>query len=346
MEKFQLDRHKIIRGLLISLAIGISAFLVIFLVTIDQDTMKSIRYIDRHYFILAILAIIFSGLIEAMRIKVVTRAVEEKIGFWQAVKVFYISFFLGGITPYFSGAIPSQVFLFTQQGIPVGKSTMIATVRPIIKSIIFALFTPILFLYFRESVEKYAALSLLLIVLAIMFTILILIVFALAVKNPKKLTTYLERLKKTHFLGKFLKKKRVQELIGRMMAQALEFNKSFDLLFRHRLELLLALFYTVLYWFFYFSIAPLLLLGMNIQLNYALVMAIQVLIFFLLPFIPTPGGSGAAEVGFASLFAFFVPANLLGIYVAGWRLLTFYFNMILGAVLSLDWLRKWIYPKT
>src|SRR6056297_1750153 len=57
-------------------------------------------------------------------------------------------------------------------------------------------------------------------------------------------------------------------------------------------------------WFLYFLIAPLLLLAMGIQLDYALIMIIQVLIFFVLPFLPTPGGSGAAEVGFVSLFSF------------------------------------------
>jgi len=55
---------------------------------------------------------------------------------------------------------------------------------------------------------------------------------------------------------------------------------------------------------------------------------------------PTPGASGTAEVGFASLFSFFVPLYLLGLFVGAWRLIVFYFNLFIGAIILLLEIKK------
>ncbi|HKK83081.1 MAG TPA: lysylphosphatidylglycerol synthase transmembrane domain-containing protein [Atribacterota bacterium] len=330
-----------IKGLIISLTIGVVVFLVVFLLTIDKNTMKSFQHMDEGFLLVAAAVIFISMMVEGLRIQVVTRAINENIGFWESVKIFYIVFFLGGITPYFSGAIPAQLALFSKKGIPIGKATMIATVRPIIKSIVFLIITPILFLYFRESLEEYELLSWFLLIAAILFSLFFIVLFILVVKNPQKIQTIFKWLKELSFLKKYLNKPGVEQKMKWIMFQTIQFQRSFHLLLGHPTEMFLMFLYTALYWFLYFLIAPLLLLAMGIQLDYALIMIIQVLIFFVLPFLPTPGGSGAAELGFASLFSFFVPENLLGIYVGGWRLFTFYINIIIGALLSLVELRKW-----
>ncbi len=341
MGKNILNRKKVIRGLIVSLAIGITVFLVVFLLTLDKNTLKSFQHMDNEFLLLAAGAIFLSVMVEGLRIQAVARAINEKIGFWESVKIFYISFFLGGITPYFSGAIPSQVILFTKRGISVGNSTMIATIRPIVKSIIFLIITPILFFIFRESMEEYELLSWMLLIMAIFFSSFFIFLFVLAVRNPSKIEVFIEWLKKISLFKKYLNKPTVQEKLEWLMSQAIQFHKSFNLLLKHPIEIFLIFLYTGVYWFLYFSIAPLLLVAMGIQLNYALVMVIQILIFFVLPFLPTPGGSGAAELGFASLFSFFVPEHMLGIYVGGWRLFTFYINILIGALLSLSELRGW-----
>jgi len=341
LEKNLLSRKKIIKGLIVSLTIGVVVFLLVFLLTIDKNTMKSFQHMDIEYLFLAAVAIFVSFMVEGLRIQVVAHAIGEKIGFWESVKIYYISFFLGGITPYYSGNIPGQIALFTKNSIPIGKATMIATVRPIIKSIVFLIITPILFLYFRESLEEYELLSWFLLIAAIFFSLFFIVLFILVVKNPQKIQTIFKWLKGLSFLKKYLNKPAVEQKVKWIIFQTTQFQESFHLLLGRPIEMFLMFLYTGLYWFLYFLIAPLLLLAMGIQLDYTLVMIIQVLIFFVLPFLPTPGGSGAAELGFASLFSFFVPENLLGIYVGGWRLFTFYINIIIGALLSLVELRKW-----
>ena len=341
MEKNLFSRKKIIKGLIVSLTIGVVVLLLVFLLTIDKNTMKSFHHMDTGYIFLAAAAIFISFMVEGLRIQVVAHAINERIGIWESVKIYYISFFLGGITPYYSGSVPGQIALFTKNRITIGKATMIATVRPIIKSIVFLIITPILFLYYRESLEEYELLSWFLLISAMLFSLFFIVLFILVVKNPQKIQAIFKWLKEVSFLKKYLKKASVEQKVEWIMFQTIQFQKSFHLLLKHPIEMLLIFLYTAIYWFLYFLIAPLLLLAMGIQLDYALIMIIQVLIFFVLPFLPTPGGSGAAELGFASLFSFFVPENLLGIYVGGWRLFTFYINIIIGALLSLVELKKW-----
>jgi len=341
LEENILNRKKIIKGLIISMSIGIFVFLLVFFLTLDKNTWKTFQHMDGIFLLVATGTIFLSFMVEGLRIQAVTFAINEKIGFWESVKIHYISFFLGGITPYFSGAIPAQIALFTRKGISIGKATMIATVRPIIKSVIFLIITPILFFQFKDSLKEYEILSWFLLIAAILFSLFFIIIFILAVKNPQKFNSILEWLRKMSFLKKYIMRPEIEKKLMELIFQAKQFNKSFNLLLKHPLNMILIFIYTAFYWFLYFLIAPLLLLAMGIKLDYVLVMIIQVLIFFVLPFLPTPGGSGAAELGFASLFSFFVPEHLLGIYVGGWRLFTFYINILIGALFSFLELRSW-----
>ncbi|MFW6148241.1 MAG: lysylphosphatidylglycerol synthase transmembrane domain-containing protein, partial [Atribacterota bacterium] len=275
MGKNLFSRKRMIKGLIISLTIGVIVFLLVFLLTIDKNTMKSFQHMDEGFLLVAAAVIFISMMVEGLRIQVVTRTIDENIGFWESVKIFYIVFFLGGITPYFSGAIPAQLALFTKKGIPIGKATMIATVRPIIKSIVFLIITPILFLYFRESLEEYELLSWFLLIAAILFSLFFVVLFILVVENPQKIQAIFKWLKELSFLKKYLNKPSVEQKMKWIMFQTIQFQRSFRLLLGHPTEMFLRFLYTAIYWFLYFLIAPLLLLAMGIQLDYALIMIIQ-----------------------------------------------------------------------
>lgn len=60
---------------------------------------------------------------------------------------------------------------------------------------------------------------------------------------------------------------------------------------------------------------------------------LQWIIFTAMLFIPTPGASGGAEAAFVLVYSALLPREIIGIATAGWRMLTFYFQLALGAVL-------------
>lgn len=70
------------------------------------------------------------------------------------------------------------------------------------------------------------------------------------------------------------------------------------------------------------------------------VLLVQTLVFFLLYFAPTPGGSGIAELLSAALMSIYVPRELLATYTALWRMSTSYLTVAIGSLIFWHWLRR------
>jgi uncharacterized protein (TIRG00374 family) len=92
---------------------------------------------------------------------------------------------------------------------------------------------------------------------------------------------------------------------------------------------------TAVQWICRYSIISLLLMGLGLPARPVLFMALQVLVFALMSFIPTPGGAGGAEAVFYLFYRPFLTADSIAAVTTGWRFLTFYFLLLLAAVLFL-----------
>lgn len=250
MNELILDKKRILRGIIISLIIGITAFLVITFVTTNQNIWTSLSYINKKYLFFAFLLMVFAAVIDALRIKMVVEAVNEKITFTEALKVYYISNFAGGITPFFSGTLPTQIYLFSkiEYKIPLGKATIIATVIPLSKTLVFAILTPIIFFSFSKTITNYTIFSAILIILAILFSIFLICLFILAVRYPEKIIKIIFRIQQFPYLSKFFKKEKVSRLTDKIIFEIRKFHKSFYLLKENWIKLLLATLYTIIFW--------------------------------------------------------------------------------------------------
>ena len=338
-----LDKKRFLKGLVISLVIGITAVSIIIFVTTNQSTWISLSYINKKYLFTAFALMIFAAIINAFRIQMAVRAVNEKITFKEALKVYYIGNFAGGITPFFSGTLPAQIYLLNKDiknKMTLGKATMIATIIPLLKTLVFIVFAPIIFFSFKRTITNYTILSVILINGAILISLFFLFLFILTVKYPEKMIGIIFKIQHLPCILKFLKKEQISHLFDRVILEIKEFHKSFYLLKENWIKLLLSTLYTIIFWGTFFLIAPLLLWGFNLNFNLSHVLVMQVIFYFILPFMPTPGGSGTAEVGFASLFSLFVPYHLLGLFVGSWRFIIFYFNLCIGAIVLLVEIKK------
>ena len=65
--------------------------------------------------------------------------------------------------------------------------------------------------------------------------------------------------------------------------------------------------------------------------SWGAVLASMLVLYAVLPFAPTPGGSGAAELGFATLMSPHVPGSALLGGVLFWRILSYCLPMVVGA---------------
>jgi uncharacterized protein (TIRG00374 family) len=338
LDELILDKKRFLKGLGISIFIGTITALIIIFITTNQDTWISLSYVNKKYLFFAFILMIFAAVIAALRIKMTVEAVNEKITFLEALKVYYISNFAGGITPFFSGTLPAQIYLFNKNiknKMILGKATMVATIMPLIKTLVFSIFAPIIFFGLKRTMTNYTILSAILINGAILISLFFLFLFILAVKYPEKMLGIISKIQHLPCISKFSRKEQISHLFNRVILEIKEFHKSFSLLKENWIKLLLSTLYTISFWGTFFLAAPLLLCGFNLHFNFSHILVMQVIFYFILPFMPTPGGSGTAEAGFASLFSFFVPLHFLGLFVGTWRFIVFYFNLCIGAIVLL-----------
>jgi hypothetical protein len=98
--------------------------------------------------------------------------------------------------------------------------------------------------------------------------------------------------------------------------------------------------FTLLYWVSEILTASLILVGLG-QPPLILESFVIQLILAILMMIPlTPGSSGIAEIGATSMYALFIPAPIVGIFVVIWRIVLYYFNIALGILSSIIIVRR------
>ena len=84
----------------------------------------------------------------------------------------------------------------------------------------------------------------------------------------------------------------------------------------------------------YFSVAYFVFRAMNLSdVSFIGVFCMQILVYAVTSFIPTPGNAGASESGFYILFAAMVPNKNLAIAMILWRIIIYYLNLFVSAII-------------
>jgi hypothetical protein len=171
------------------------------------------------------------------------------------------------------------------------------------------------------------------------FVIGCLLLFYLAIKRPgnvKNVVNYI-----AGFFTRGWEITKVEELIMRADKEIDNFNEAVIKFVKSaKGGLLWGLLFTLLYWISEILIASLILLGLGQQPLILESFVIQLVLAILMMLPLTPGSSGIAEVGATSLYALFIPASIVGIFVVIWRMVLFYFNIALGILSSILIVRR------
>jgi uncharacterized protein (TIRG00374 family) len=104
--------------------------------------------------------------------------------------------------------------------------------------------------------------------------------------------------------------------------------------------LLWGMLFTLLYWVSEILTASLILVGLGQPPLVLESFVIQLILAILMMLPLTPGSSGIAEAGAYSMYALFIPASIVGIFVVIWRIVLYYFNIALGILSSIIIVRR------
>jgi len=333
---------------IISLIISLISALAIIVLTTDADTIESLKTIRPEYIVLAIAFQIISYVLTAKKTKFLLRSLGYRIRTRYALENILTGILLASLTPASIGGEPVRILLLRKNAkVPVGKATAVIFMERfldvffILICLIPSMF--ILRLFFKRETGAgiwgidtllYAGTAGIIILLAVLIYVIINPEFVK--KLVRKILIFLERKSSEKY------KPKIQKAILVSENEIDLFRSSFKRFISvGRFNLITAVFYTTLYWIIRFSILWLILLGLNIHPDLSLLFATQVVLAIIMIIPATPGASGISEIAALTLYSLFVPASLVGVVVIAWRAITYYLNIVAGALASLQMIRKY-----
>lgn len=288
-------------------------------------------------FVTAIVILILSWLIEAGRLTLIingmTEDPAERIPFAKILEINLAASFAGNITPFYSGGIPTQIYLLCKSGLQPGKSSAVVTLRVIMSSLVFTIFTPFLLLFYHAKLTGGYMRNATSIAVPIAFALSgLLVLFIIRPGIAANILSWLMKL----FTRKSLPlkpKSRIQAFLGKLFTQIEVFRGSIQQ-FRNGIYFYLSFLFSAFYWAGFFAIAPFLMVacGVDIQGMFWQIIFFQFILVFIIAYIPIPSGSGVMEFGFYSVFSF-IPPPLRALFIFIWRILSYHIATFVGGVI-------------
>lgn len=338
------DYNKVLKGLKIAISISLLFSAILILMTLDEESlMKSLNSLSFFVLLKIIILLAINFTAAGLGFKIMVSATGNYIDLLDGIKLYLAGAFISNVTPMATGGGPFQVYFLHKRGINLGQSTMVILTQYILRIFFFSIASMIFLVFFRHLISPgvlpdyifYIAFG------AGLFMAVFLILFSIVPGISEYLINLLFRIKKIRKIAK--KSFKIKRLIAKGRRELTEFHQSMELLVHHKFKVFLAATTTIVYWTSLFLIIPVILKGLGYDPHYLRAYVMQTIFNLVIPYMPTPGASGVAEVGFASIFISFIPKGIIGIVTFLWRFITFYVILIIGGVFALremGWKRR------
>ncbi len=332
-----MNRYK--KWLITALIISAISIILVTGLTFDSETIEALRKIRLEYILAAALSHIFLYFIWGFRTRALCKALGYKVSAMKLTEIVISSTFVGGITPSCAGGDLLRMHLLNKNGIPLGRATAIIVGERLLDALFIFSCLPFALYILGDMLLNYKFDAAFVTAISLVFAILFFFIYG--IWRPEKVKHIIHRIagKLAPFLGK-----RTDDALFHLTEQIDgeidHFHDSVRIFFSEgRKGVLWGMAYTLLFWIVDFSLLVLILMGLSQKPSILIVFAAQVLLTVILLVPATPGASGVAELGAASIFLIFVSSSVLGITVLAWRALTYHMNLLLGGIMSLKILR-------
>ena len=331
----RLDRASIRRGLRVFFGLSVASIAIVVAFTDWEKTRPALARLRPEFLVVALLLAAVDWVGGGLRVYLLTRGLSGHISFRSAIKASLANTAMGAITPSQMGGGPAQVYLLYKNGLPFIEA-MSASLMTFIVTILFFVVAAgvITFSGAQTTVTTEAVRHLFRYgVLAFMVCGGLFITFiarpSLLRLALRWLFNFLSLFRRRHFL-------RPGSRANRMIAATAEIHEiNIDYIRNRFPQLVVTIVLTAILFGCKCFVAYFIVLGLGVQAGVWEVVSIQVLILLAVYFFPTPGGTGAAELGSAVLMAQILPLELLTIYVVLWRGIMMYIAVAIGSVIML-----------
>lgn len=284
----------------------------------------------------ALLCVVVRDVLNMIRIRHLT---GNRFGYRKAFQVVMLWEFGTSVMPAFIGGSAIGFVVVHKEGIPFGKSTAIVMLTSLLDELYFVILVPIVYLYMRSADTFQAALGSLpfsqewLFWAGYFFIVFLLMFIATAIFIlPLRFKGLLMWLFRLPVLRHWNQK---AEKTGNDLMQA-----SHELRGKSFLFWLKAVLLTFGAWTIRFFIINALILAFMPAPDHMELYCRQMIMWVVMLVSPTPGASGVAEWMFADYLGIFIVAGMAPILALMWRLLTYYWYVVMGSLVLPVWVRR------
>lgn len=327
------------KWLYISVGFSLVVLIVILYFTINENTIQYLKKINPWFLLLAFLTHIMTMCFWAMRVKKMSGSLGYPIKFFYSLNLVFANLLAAAVTPAQAGGEPVRVHELYKAKVPLGDATAIVIMERVLDGIALAGLAAFAMFALTEQWKSLGAISEVMVYITWIFVAGCLLLFYLAIRRPDVMKRVADRA--ARFFTRKWEPARVAELLERIEKEILNFHAAVLRFVRTaKSGLAWGMVFTLLYWVSEIVTASLILMGLGQPPLFFESFVIQLILAILMMIPLTPGSSGIAEVGATSMYALFIPASIVGIFVVIWRIVLYYFNIALGIISSLIIVRR------
>jgi len=327
------------KWLFISIGFSLFVLIIILAFTINENTLTSLKEINPWFLLLAFLTHLLTMCFWAWRVQKMSGSLGYRIGFFYSLNLVFANLLAAAVTPAQAGGEPVRIHELYKADVPLGDATAIVIMERVLDGIALAGLAAFAMIVLTDQWKSLGTVSEIMVFVTWIFVAGCLVLFYLAIRRPDVIKKVVNRC--TRFLTRTWENKRVEELLVRADREIDNFQSA-TIRFVHTAKggLFWGMLFTLLYWVSEIVTASLILVGLGQPPLILESFVIQLILAILMMMPLTPGSSGIAEVGATTMYALFIPASIVGIFVVVWRVVLYYFNIALGILSSIIIVRR------
>lgn len=322
------ERTKLTLNVLIPVAIGIAVVVWLFGREFDINAVKDIKFTPTVAvgLALALVALFGRDFGLAWRFRALS---DFRLSWKSTAKVTMLCEFTSAVTPTSVGGSAVSMIFMQREGITLGRATTITLTTLMLDEGFFMVFIPLIFLLitpeelfgFTDGATAHDLQVLFWIVYGVLCIITIILYIGIF-RSPKTISNILLKIFSLPIIRRW--KTQVEEL-GNNMIEASKELKGKSL--RWWMAPVGA---TIISWISRFAVVNALMFAFIPEADQITVLFRQFIVWALLTFSPTPGGSGVSEMLFKTYYSDIVSGPVMMILAITWRIFTYYVYLFIG----------------
>lgn len=316
-------------------------FLNIIIIAVIGIIDPEIKQMDRLFHNLStiwvlggVCSMLLYSLINGMVLNYTTSVIHGSKDFWKCLKISIMGQYYSSITPFAGGGQPAQIYYMRSMGVPGGSASSILIVKFLVYRTVLSIYSVVAFVCKGTSIYKYNVWIFWLAVIGFIINVGTVILLIPLSSNEGFVGKFIFRI--IDILYKIRLIKDPQAIKARLKSHVEDFHKGFQLIQGNlkavfNMGMLTALQLACLFSVTFFIYKA---FGLGDE-GWISIILVQTFLDLAVSFVPTPGSMGASETGFIAFFRLFFPSNLIFVSMLLWRLISYYFNILAGALIIL-----------